>query len=188
MSGRRERFAVAGVMIIAGEYAFPVRSLAPARSLFNIHCVRRGYALFSPANSVIVSSGEDDGDDGGAILRPVLRLVPRLVLRSVFSSRLISSRASSLRVVASRRRRSHITAPSLSRAPALSNPPTVAHSVSFFVPSCVSLIVSFSCRLALSLRSHPVSSCPMCRTLAAAPFCSAHLVVILPCLAALIAS
>ena len=32
-SGRRERFAVAGMMMIAGEYASPVRSLAIARSL-----------------------------------------------------------------------------------------------------------------------------------------------------------
>lgn len=124
MCGHRERFAMAGVMVIAGEYAFPFRSFAHARSLFRIYCVWRGCAPFSSAHSFVVQSEEGGGDDG--------------------------------------------------------------------VPSCVSLIVSFSCRLALSLRSHPVSSCPMCRTLAArfavAPFCSAHLVVLLPCLAALIAS
>lgn len=85
MCGRRELFAVAGVMMIAGEYAFPFRSFAHARSLFRIYCVWRGCAPFSSAHSFVVQSEEGGGDDGGPSLGssfgpfcdPCSRPVPR---------------------------------------------------------------------------------------------------------------
>lgn len=119
-----------------------------------IHCVGRGCAPFSSAHSFGIPSGEGGGDDGVEVLRSV----SRPVMRSVFSFRLTPFRASSIRAVASRRRRSH-----LSRLPACLVPRLVkssarclvAHSVSFLVPPfvspcvssyLVSLSVSFSCR------------------------------------------
>lgn len=71
-------------MMIAGEYTFSLRSLAPARSLFRIHCVGRGYTPFSSARSFVAPSGKGGGDDGVA----VLRFAPRAVLRFAFSFRL----------------------------------------------------------------------------------------------------
>lgn len=53
-------------------------------------------------------------------------------------------------------------------------PHSLRSSVSFLVPLCVSSFVSFSCRLVSRPVPRLVPSCQMCRTLAAAPFCSAH--------------
>lgn len=174
-------------MMIAGGHVFLSRSLAIARSLFHIHCVGLGCAPFSSAHSFVVPSGEGGGDDGVA----VLRFAHRLVLRFVFSSRIMCP----LFDVHSCRSKqetafSSITAPSLSRAPLCQILRSLPRCPFRLVPRPVLRLVVrlVSCRLALSLRSHPVSSCPMYCMLAAAPFCSAHLVVIFPCHAALIAS
>ena len=104
--------------MIAGEYAFTIRSLAHARSLFRIHCVWRERAPFSPAHSFVVPSGEDGGDDGVA----VLRFVPRPVLRPVFSFRLYVHCSLFIRVVASRMRR-RFPSPPFASCLAPSNPP-----------------------------------------------------------------
>lgn len=65
-------------------------------------------------------------------------------------------------------------------------PHSIRSSVSFFVPSCVSSPVSFSCRPASSSRSHLIPSyriaARLSASLAVAPFCSAHLIVLpTPC-------
>ena len=140
-----------------------------------IHCVGRGCALFSSAHSFVVPSGEGGGDDGVA----VLRFAPRPVMRSVFSFRLIPFRASSIRAVANRRRRSH-----LSRLPARLVPRLVKSSArcpfrlvsrpglrlaARLVIMPYRLIISFSYRFCLTRCA---------ARLAVAPFCPAHLVVI----------
>ena len=170
---------------LASDNAFPV-PLSRYRSFAAPHSLRgRGYAPFSKAHSFAVPSGEGGGDDGVSVLRLVHRLVPRLVprlaLRPVFSFRIICS----LIIVHSCRSRRgggvffHLSRPSSCQ---ILGPLPVAHSVSFLVPSCVSLIISFSCRLALSLRSHLVPSCRIAERLAArlavAPFYSARLSVL----------
>ena len=167
---------MAGVRIIAGEYAFPARSLAHARSLFRIHCVRWGCAPFSSAHSFVIPSGEDGGDDGVAVLRFAPRPVHRPVVRSVFSFRLYVRCSLFIHTVASKMTASFPVSP-LASCIAPSNPPprcplphSLRSSVSFLVSSCVSPPVSFSCRLAVRPVPRLVPSCPMCRT-ACRPSC-----------------
>lgn len=116
-----------------------------------IHCVGRGCAPFSSAHSFVVPSGEGGGDDGVEVLRSV----SRPVMRSVFSFRLIPFRASSIRAVASRRRRSH-----LSRLPACLVPRLVKSS------ACCPLPISSRSSSRLSSRrasrSHAVSRLARC--------------------------
>lgn len=113
------------------------------------------------------------------------------VLRLVFSSRLYVHRSLFIRVVASKKRR-RFPSPPLASCLTPSNPPPVASFASLIrlVPRPVvrlaARLVLMPYRLIASFSSHPVPSCPMCRTLAArlaaAPFCSARLAVLpMPC-------
>ena len=131
--------------MMAGEYAFPIRSLAIARSLFRIHCVGRECAPFSSAHSFGIPSGESGGDDGmaacGSSPRPVPRLVPRLALRPVFSFRIICS----LIIVhscRSRRGGGVFFICLVLRSHQIPRSLPVAYSVSFLVPPFVSPCVS----------------------------------------------
>lgn len=160
-------------MIIAGEYTFPIRSLAPARSLLP-HSLRGALIC-----AIFISSffrypiRRGGGDDGVAVLRFAPRSVHRLVLRLVFSFRLYVRCSLFIHTVASRKRRrfSSITAPRLSRAPVPSNPPPcrpLPHLLRLFrlVPRPV---LRLAHRLVLMpsrlpFRSHPVPSFSMCRT------------------------
>ena len=79
---------VAGVMMIAGGHAFPVRSLAIARSLFRIHCVGRGCAPFFSVHSFGIPSGEGGRvcRRGGLAARPSTRLAARVLVSPLCSS------------------------------------------------------------------------------------------------------
>lgn len=143
---------------------------AIARSLFRIHCVGRGYAPFSSAHSF-------RGPIRGR--RPRMsawRLASRPPTRP--ATRVLVSPLCSLFIV--HPCRSKQDGGVVSRLPACLVPRLVksfaplpvasltafvfAYSVSSLVPSCVSPLVSFSCRPASSSRSHFIPSCPMCRT------------------------
>lgn len=74
--------------MIAGGHAFPVRSLAIARSLFRIHCVGRGCAPFFSAHSFGIPSGEGGRvcRRGGLAARPSTRLAARVLVSPLCSS------------------------------------------------------------------------------------------------------
>lgn len=146
-------------MIIASEYAFPLRSLAPARSLLP-HSLRGAWicAIFISSFFRYPIRG-GGGDDGVAVLRFAPRPVPRLAIRLVFSFRLYVRCSLFIHTVASRKRRrfSSIPSPRLPRASPRQIIRPVARSssspcslfpyafpcVSFVVSSCVSSCVSF---------------------------------------------
>lgn len=169
-------------MMIAGEYTFPLRSLAPARSLLP-HSLRGAWicAIFISSFFRYPIRG-GGGDDGVA----VLRFAPRPVLRLVFSFRLYVRCSLFIHTVASRKRRrfSSITAPRLSRAPVPSNPPPcrpLPHSLRLFrlgprpVLRLVSRSVLIPSRLARCVER-------LAAHLAVAPFCSARFFVLpMPC-------
>lgn len=153
----------------------------------DIHCVGRGYAPFSSAQSFIASSGEGDRVcwRGGLAARPSVRPAVRVLVSPLCSLFIVHS-------CHSRQEAAFFIYPVSTIAP---SPPRqilrplpvagclfrlVPHSLRSptLVPSCVSPPVSFSCRLVSSPRSHLILSRPMCRTLAAAPFCSARLAVL----------
>ena len=141
--------------------------------------------------SQLIFSVSHQGKAAAYVGVAVLRLAHRPVLRLVFSSRLYVHRSLFIRVVASKKRR-RFPSPPLASCLTPSNPPPVASFASLIrlVPRPVmrlaARLVLMPYRLIASFSSHPVPSCPMCRTLAArlaaAPFCSARLAVLsMPC-------
>lgn len=158
--------------MIADEYTFPARSFAAARSLFRIHCVGRGCAQFSSAHFLVVPSGKGDGDDGVA----GVRLVPRPVLRPVFSFRLYVRCSLFIHTVASKMTAAFpVSLLALCHVPSKPLPPLPVASFA----SLIRLVPRPALRLVARLvlmpsrrpsRSHPVPSCPMCRT-ACLPSC-----------------
>lgn len=145
--------------------------------------------------SQLILSVSHQGKAAAYVGVAVLRLAHRPVLRLVFSSRLYVHRSLFIRVVASKKRR-RFPSPPLASCLTPSNPPPVASFASLIrlVPRLVprpvmrlaARLVLMPYRLIASFSSHPVPSCPMCRTLAArlaaAPFCSARLAVLpMPC-------
>lgn len=143
--------SVAGVMMLAGEYTFPIRSLAHARSLFRIHCVGRVCAPFSSARSFLVPSCEGGGDDGVAVLRfvPSVRPAARVLVSPLCSLSIVHSCCSKQ------------DGGVVSRLPACLVPRPVKSSAPLPVASFASSIPSrSSSRLASrsSSRSHAVSS------------------------------
>lgn len=179
---------VAGVMMIAGGHAFPVRSLAIARSLFRIHCVGRGCAPFFSAHSFGIPSGEGGRvcRRGGLAARPSTRLAARVLVSPLCSSFIVHPCRSKQEASAF-----PVSTACLVPHPVKSSARCLIRSLLIrLVPRPVvrlaARLVLMPYRLIASFSSHPVPSCPMCRTLAArlaaAPFCSARLAVLpMPC-------
>ena len=123
---------------------------------------------------------EDDGDDvgGGLAVRPSARPSVRVLVSSHLVPCLVPLCRSKQEAAFSSTRLQACLVPRLVKSSARCSFRLVSR------PGLRLVVRLVSCRLALSLRSHLVPSCPICRTLAvrlvAAPFCSAHLVAILP--------
>lgn len=180
-------------MMIAGEYTFPLRSLAPARSLLP-HSLRGAWicAIFISSFFRYPIRG-GGGDDGVAVfLLGVSSLGPSCGPCSRFSSMFIVHCSLFIRAVAGRTAASFPVSPLASCLVPSNHPPRcpLPHSlrsyVSFLVPSCVSLIVSFSCRLVSRSVLIPsrLSRCAgrIAARLAVALFCSARFFVLpMPC-------